>query len=122
MSVKKAIKFRFLAAQLRTQETHLFVNRLIDINKNTIISALFHQMISTPITHDQSATTDHINEIISNIILSRQEKPKAIQTQNVKLDQIPQKLISVISSFLYLYEYIDFSQTSRFIYLGCNTP
>eukprot|EP01084_Bolivina_argentea_P052373 96227_1 len=120
MSVNKAIKFRYLAAQLTNEETHFFINKLIENHTNTILNALFHQMAKVRI--NDSSENDSINNIISNIILSREKKPKIFVPQNIKLDQIPQKLIGIISSFLNQHEYIHFSQLNRFIYLGCNTP
>eukprot|EP01084_Bolivina_argentea_P130647 230625_1 len=119
MSLKTAINFRFLINQLTQTETHQFINELLD--PNIIITALFNHILEES-THKQF-NGDHINDIISNIILSRKKKPKpTIPIQTIQLNQLPKRLIGVISSFITQKDYIHFSQNNRWIYLGCNTP
>eukprot|EP01083_Nonionella_stella_P114888 340066_1 len=63
---------------------------------------------------------DYLSNSINQIILSRKNKPKSLP--KLKLDHVPKQLIGVISSFLPQFDYINFSKTNRFIYLGCNSP
>eukprot|EP01084_Bolivina_argentea_P008006 14983_1 len=118
MSLTEAIKFGFLSAQLTTEEMFQLAKRLINNDINIINSALFNYI--------KNIQTSNINDIISNIILSRKKKPKPIPSQHIKLDQLPKRLIGVIASFLqqndFFKDYTDFSQTNRWIYLGCNSP
>eukprot|EP01084_Bolivina_argentea_P286152 490838_1 len=118
MSLSKAVKFQFLAAQLTENETSLFINKLFQNHPKHINMALFNHMLNVLTT----AESDNINELISNIIQSRKKKPKPIKKQNIKLDSIPKSLIGVIASFLNQKNYINFSKCNRYIYLGCNTP
>eukprot|EP01084_Bolivina_argentea_P049575 91168_1 len=117
MSLCKAIKYRHLASQLTVTETRQFLNELNDPN-DIINKALFQFCIHS--SNDEHANS--INNILTKIITSRKKKPKPTTTQNIKLDQFPKQLIGVISSFLNQYEYINFSKSNRFIFLGCNTP
>eukprot|EP01084_Bolivina_argentea_P286153 490839_1 len=103
MSLSKAVKFQFLAAQLTENETRLFINSVLQNHSQYIKMALFHRIT------------------ILNIIQTRKKKPKPIKKQNIKLDSIPKSLIGVIASFLNQKNYINFSKCNRYIYLGCNT-
>eukprot|EP01084_Bolivina_argentea_P286151 490837_1 len=104
MSLSKAVKFQFLAAQLTENETRLFINSVLQNHSQYIKMALFHRIT------------------ILNIIQTRKKKPKPIKKQNIKLDSIPKSLIGVIASFLNQKNYINFSKCNRYIYLGCYTP
>eukprot|EP01084_Bolivina_argentea_P300220 517604_1 len=118
MALTEAIRFRWLESQLSTNECHQFVNKLLHQNRDIIAQALFKQILKDTNEHNGI----EINNIISKVIQSRQNKPKPIATQNIKLDQLPKRLIGVIASFCNQNDYFDFSFTNRFVYLGCNSP
>eukprot|EP01084_Bolivina_argentea_P286150 490836_1 len=118
MSLSKAVKFQFLAAQLTENETSLFINKLFQNHPKHINMALFNHMLNVLTT----AESDNINALISNIIESRKKNQQQMRKQSLKLDCVPKPLVGVIASFLDQWDYIDFSKCNRYIYLGCNTP
>eukprot|EP01084_Bolivina_argentea_P300221 517605_1 len=139
MALTEAIRFRWLESQLSTNECHQFVNKLLHQNRDIIAQALFKQILKDTNEHNGI----EINNIISKVIQSRQNKPKPIATQNIKLDQLPKRLIGVIASFCNQNDYFDFSFKipplysitpiyaitpcihifpTPLIYLGCNSP
>eukprot|EP01084_Bolivina_argentea_P127162 224950_1 len=120
MQLNKAIKFRYLSAQLTVTEHRHFIHKLLDYNTNIINSALFYQILNQSINN--STQSDHINTLVSNIILSRKKKSKPHTTQTIKLDLIPKSLIGVTASFLEQSDYINFSKSNRIIFIGCNSP
>eukprot|EP01083_Nonionella_stella_P079255 217292_1 len=94
MALCKAVQFRLLAAQLTAPEQTQFLSELQDLNTNIITSALFHYIMH-PSPNNQS-DADEMNNIMSNIILSRKKEQK----QNVvvfedspiiKLDCMPKR-------------------------------
>eukprot|EP01083_Nonionella_stella_P079254 217289_1 len=97
MALCKAVQFRLLAAQLTTPEQAQFLSELQDLNTNIITSALFHYITHTSCTHHAHITdAKEMNDIMSNIILSRKKEQK----QNVvvfedspiiKLDCMPKR-------------------------------
>eukprot|EP01084_Bolivina_argentea_P185563 319981_1 len=92
MYVVKGVKFRYLAAQLTRTEMCGFIDKLLDIDKDIIVKALFSAILDVTNT----VNADNMNNLISNIIQSRKQKPTPIPKQNMKLDQIPKQLIGVI--------------------------
>eukprot|EP01084_Bolivina_argentea_P113477 202222_1 len=118
MSLCKGIKCRHLSSQLTKTERKQFLNELSNGINNIINKALFEFCIKS----SNNSSVNTINNLLTKIIRSRKKKPKRITTENIKLDIIPRQLIGHISSFLYQYDYINFSKTNRFIFLGCNTP
>eukprot|EP01084_Bolivina_argentea_P081342 147302_1 len=118
MSVCKAIQFRHLSSQLTEFETKHFLTKVINNHSDTINKALFLFCIKSSNNED----VDTFNNLLTKIIRSRKKKPKTITTQNIKLHTLPKQLIGVISSFLNQYDYINFSKSNRFIFIGCNTP
>eukprot|EP01084_Bolivina_argentea_P094621 170112_1 len=119
MSLTKAIKFQYLFNQLTQTEKHQFVDKL-SCDNDIIAKSLFYYIVNASL--NQQCDSDTINNTISNIIRSRKKNPYSIQAQNVTINDLPQRLIGVISSFLTQQNYINFSYTNRFNYLGCNTP
>eukprot|EP01084_Bolivina_argentea_P081343 147303_1 len=119
MTLCKAIQFRHLLSQLTTIETKQFINQLTHDSSNNIINNALFQFCKKSSNNEQ---TDTINNLLTKIIRSRKKKPKTITTQNIKLHTLPKQLIGVISSFLNQYDYINFSKSNRFIFIGCNTP
>eukprot|EP01084_Bolivina_argentea_P282810 484191_1 len=118
MSLTKAVKFRSLTTQLNKNETRQFMHYLSDNHFKLIEKALFDQILNVFSINE----AENINQLISNIIQSRKEKPKPIQPQNIKLDNLPKSLIGVTASFLTQYDYINFSKCNRSIFIGCNSP
>eukprot|EP01083_Nonionella_stella_P175618 612093_1 len=125
MALCKAVQFRLLAAQLTNPEQTQFLSELQDLNTNIITSALFHYIMHTSPNNQSDAKK--MNDIMSNIILSRKKEQKlnvAVLEDSpiIKLDCIPRRLVGEISSFLSQSDYINLSKTNRFIFTGCNSP
>eukprot|EP01084_Bolivina_argentea_P312962 541864_1 len=115
MSLGKAIQFKHLLSQLTSSETQQFLNQLpIEI----INTALFQCFTKPSNNHHVEAT----NNSLTNIIRSRKKTPLIITTQNKKINELPKPLIGIIASFMKQKDYINFSKSNRFIFLGCNTP
>eukprot|EP01084_Bolivina_argentea_P113024 201527_1 len=103
MALCKAVQFRLLAAQLTAPEQTQFLSELQDLNTNIITSALFHYIMHTSCTHHAHITdAEEMNDIMSNIILSRKVEQKlnvAVLEDSpiIKLDCIPRRLVGEIS-------------------------
>eukprot|EP01083_Nonionella_stella_P154491 497853_1 len=87
-------------------------------HSNVILSAILQYVLRS----NQIDEVPHFNELVSNIIRSREGKPKQLAPKDMKLHEFPRPVIGYIASFLYHWDYIDFSMTNRSIYLGCNSP
>eukprot|EP01083_Nonionella_stella_P092155 257881_1 len=118
MSLTKAIQFRHLITQLTNVERTGFLSKLLDSHVDMIISSLFRHFVKA----NQIDELNAFNASLFDIIQSRKEKPKAISTRNVRLYQLPRAIIGHTASFLQQKDYIHFSMSNRFIYLGCNSP
>ena len=124
MSVKEAVRFKYLVHQLSKNEMQNLMIKLLNEQSNIISASLFQYFVN----HQNIAA--NVNNIISDTIRQRDENKKISPThQNQpiiesihKLDQIPKPLIGHISSFLDQWDYFDLSITNSSIYLGCNTP
>eukprot|EP01083_Nonionella_stella_P079257 217299_1 len=125
MALCKAISFRFLDAQLTKPERNHFLFKLQDINANIIGNALFHYIMH--LSPNNLSDADNMNDLMSNIILSRKKEQNKndvvfANSSQIKLDRIPKRLVGEISSFLHSLDYINLSKTNRFMYMGCNSP
>eukprot|EP01083_Nonionella_stella_P310201 1101265_1 len=114
----QAIRFRHLITQLTSGECTQFLSTLAHSHSNVILSAILQYVLRS----NQIDEVPHFNELVSNIIRSREEKPKQLAPKDMKLHEFPRPVIGYIASFLYHWDYIDFSVTNRSIYLGCNSP
>eukprot|EP01083_Nonionella_stella_P244512 850924_1 len=118
MSLIQAIRFHHLITQLTSTECNQFLSTLAHSHSNVILSAFFQYVLQSNKTHEVA----RFNESLSNIIRSREEKPKQLAPTDIKLHEFPRPVIGYIASFLDQWDYIDFSMTNRSIYLGCNSP
>eukprot|EP01083_Nonionella_stella_P084711 234573_1 len=114
----QAIRFRHLITQLTSGECTQFLSTLAHSHSNVILSALL-QYVLRP---NQIDEVPHFNELVSNIIRSREGKPKQLAPTDIKLHEFPRPVIGYVGSFLDQHDYIDFSMSNRSIYLGCNSP
>eukprot|EP01084_Bolivina_argentea_P303387 523782_1 len=78
MNMSSAAKFKHLAGQLTQVEMGRFINKLLDIDKDIIVKALFSAIIDA----NNTVNADNMNTVISNIIESRKKKPTHIRKQN----------------------------------------
>eukprot|EP01084_Bolivina_argentea_P220148 373156_1 len=126
--LSNAIKFRSLADELTKQEFKQFLNKIVDGNRAHLITTSFfnyfikqHIHINTE-NKNNSDDLDDVNSMLSDIIQSREQKPKQHSKINIKLNQLPQSIIGYTASFLYESEYFHFQTTNRSIFIGCNSP
>ena len=120
MSVAAGIRFRYLVSQLTQQEKQLFINSL---DHDFIIKALFYYAGHQLAGESQIDPADDVTQMVSNIIQCRE--PQKEETNDITcktLDQLPQRLIGNVASYLVQSTYEAFSQSNRAIYLGCNSP
>ena len=117
MSVANGIHFRYLASQLTEQEIQTFISSL---NEDLVINALFYYVVYQSKADSFIEPAYDVTQTVSNIIQSR--KPAETETKGIKLDQLPQRLIGNVASYLKGTSYEALSQCTRAIYLGCNTP
>ncbi len=68
-----------------------------------ISNALFKHFIGLQSDANNINHLNNINSTLSEIIQSRQKKPKIILTQNIKVNKLPKALIGNISSFFYFH-------------------
>eukprot|EP01083_Nonionella_stella_P154490 497852_1 len=118
MSLTQAIRFHHLITQLTSTECNQFLSTMAHSHSNVILSAFFQYVLQSNKTHEVA----RFNESLSNIIRSREGKPKQLAPKDMKLHEFPRPVIGYVGSFLYQHDYIDFSMTNRSIYLGCNSP
>ena len=127
MSVVAGVRYRNLISQLTEQEKKSFTSSL---NPNLIAKALFYYVIhQSKTTASGGNQTDDVTQMVSDIIQSR--KPVKKEKKDIKLlkdtkckslDQLPQRLIGKVASYLQEGSYRELSHTNRAIYIGCNTP
>ena len=120
MSVANGIHFRSLISQLTEQEIQTFISTL---NDNLVINALFYYVVHQSKTDSSIEPANDVSQTVSNIIQSR--KPIETETKDIKcksLDQLPQRLIGKVASYLQHRSYEALSQSNRATYIGCNTP
>ena len=115
MSLVEAVSFRHLSNQLTASERGEFIARLS--NTNILFDALYTHIA----TSKNQNTAERINSTLSNIIVSRKEKPES-QCDHTSLSSIPRHVVGSIASFLKQREYAWLSQASRSIFLACNSP
>eukprot|EP01083_Nonionella_stella_P135251 411430_1 len=121
MALTKGIHFRHLFEQLTQSEGASFLSNLVDSHMETLLTCLFEYCVHHPNKH-KTILLNTLNASISDIIHSREEKPNAISPSNMKLHQLPKAMIGFTASFLTQTDYCSFSECSRAIYLGCNSP
>ena len=120
MSVAEGIRFRYLVSQLTQPERKLFINSL---DQDLITKALFYYVVHQLAGKSQIDPSDDVTQTVSNIIQCRE--PDNEETNDVickTLDQLPQRLIGNVASYLVQTTYEALSQSNRAIYLGCNSP
>eukprot|EP01084_Bolivina_argentea_P087466 157977_1 len=133
LNMETLIKFRLLIDQLTIKESNKFFNQLIQLSnvKNLIITSLFSYLSQSILKRKQSNQNplQNINKLLLDIIDARNKHSNNNQKSNqnksrtlIKFDEFPSQLISIISSFLSLDNYINLQHVSRRIYIGCNSP
>eukprot|EP01083_Nonionella_stella_P110934 325011_1 len=124
MSLKEAVRFRYLASQLTSEETNRFLLNLSHQQPMLLISALYKHFMSN------STMTQTISGNISDIITSRKPKPR-LETVTPRsnptpklahFNDVPITVISIISSFMNQSDYSNFSKMNRSTFLGCHLP
>eukprot|EP01083_Nonionella_stella_P247837 858834_1 len=118
MSLTKAIKFRHLSSKLTREERTRFLSQLVHSHTDILLTSLF-QHLAKP---NHIGELNGFNNTLSDIIQSREEKPKPLCTTNIKIDQLPMTIIGYVASFLKQQCYCRFSTSNISIYLGCNSP
>eukprot|EP01083_Nonionella_stella_P110935 325012_1 len=124
MLLKEAVRFRCLASQLTSEETNRFLSNLSHQQPMLLISALYKHFLS------DGNMTQTISSNISEIISSRKPKPQLESSEPptdptpklVHFNDVPNSVISIISSFMNQSDYTHFSKINRFTFLGCHSP
>lgn len=88
-------------------------NLIINSNNNKLSSSDLLKRMS-----EINFATETLNEIIS----SRNHNDILISSKLCKIESLPYEIISDIASYCYQNEYVKLSQTSRSMYIGCNSP
>eukprot|EP01083_Nonionella_stella_P130989 397687_1 len=85
MSLAKAIKFRHLSSKLTREERTRFLSQLVHSHTDILLTSLF-QHLAKP---NHIGELNGFNNTLSDIIQSREEKPKPLCMTNIKIDQLP---------------------------------
>ncbi len=120
--MEKIIRFRLSVKQLDTNEFNIFVNKF---GKDEIISLLikgFLYMHKYSQKQDDPTVND-VNNIISNIIESREinkSNENKSNNESLKLNKLPNVLIRECASYLNVIDYLNFSQCDGLINIATN--
>eukprot|EP01083_Nonionella_stella_P019795 54930_1 len=132
------IQFRLLSASLNDDEKDELIVELVDICTNTmLISAIFDHLarvIKSP--EYDNKTILQINSVLFKIIEKRDvdtkemiESTESVDIMNdesestiIEFQHIPSDLIRHISSYLQMKDHMSFEQSSREVYVSCNSP
>ena len=120
MAFVSAIQFSDLAAQLTCEEANQFIKDFAASHSQLIIQLLSIRFINqSTVLHDDPLNAQ-CNEIISNIILSRETDRN--KTGVMTFDKLPHILIGHCGSFLNQKSYRALSRCNRSTYLGASSP
>ena len=118
----QAIKFRILADELDDDEFHRYITSLLQSDgKQLLLRSLFSEFIK-PNNNDGMKTVIKSNQIISNIIESRNIKHRKHLNNNRTICSLSNELIGELAAYLQQSDYISFSQSNRCIYYAANNP
>ena len=112
----ETIRFGILFEKLTAKERNLFLNNIVSDQQNILICALRYCVMHEP------SIGKEFNSTLSRIIHAREENKLTRKVSAFTLDNIPQAVIGNCASFLKQVDYVNFSQTNRCIYMGCNDP
>eukprot|EP01084_Bolivina_argentea_P273586 466071_1 len=114
------IKFRELNDQLSQVEFKEFLLQMTGPTyRKIIISSIFTTFNNNPTTHLQIEQINTLNNIMNQIIESRQDDE---DIKPLKIEYLPKNLIGEIASYLDQKHYSYFIQTNRKLYMNCNQP
>eukprot|EP01084_Bolivina_argentea_P017155 32040_1 len=122
--MEEIIRFRLGVNQLDNNEFNVFVDRF---GKDEMISLMLKGIIFMhQYSQNKYDQITNVNNIISNIIESREIKNKPneniINNESFKINKLPNVLIRECASFLHVIDYLHFSQCDGLIYVACNSP
>eukprot|EP01083_Nonionella_stella_P177666 625136_1 len=129
-SLHKTIRFRETVSKLNNKEFNIFVKKISESynQRDVLTMSLFHLLLYQTKQND-TAMVDNLNSTIKAIIDSRtnnkskktSETATATCSNTSAFNTCASSLISLISSYLHLSEYIQFISVDRNIYISVSS-